>query len=391
LPIQLSKGDRKLMSIAGVALLLMIAIAAFFAKPVNSQRQLATTYSTASGGAKAAYLLLKESGYDLQRWEESPTELSTPLGKTLILAEPSDSPTLEERVAIRHFVERGGKLIASGAHVGFYLPSDGVVPDPLEGESWKQLSAKSPSSITRAAPQITLAPGAYWNSTPFAIPLYGNNDHNMVVKYQYGQGEVLWMASATPLTNAGVKLPGNLEFLLASFGQPKEQKILWDEYFHGYRNTLTSSVSHTPVKWMFLQFALLAIVIVLTYSRRSLPVCVPSKEVRLSPLEFVRTLGALYEQADAASVAVDIYYQRFRYWLTRRLGLSAGVPVKELETAIRERWNVQDPDLNAVLQSCESAPYHTGMPPADALKLFQKLHDYSAKFELFSIPGKEKR
>jgi len=136
---------------------------------------------------------------------------------------------------------------------------------------------------------------------------------------------------------------------------------------------------------------LFALIILLTYSRRSVPIVIPPREVRLSPLEFVRTLGHLYEQANAASVAVDIYYHRFRYWLTRRLGLSANIAVKDFENAIRERWNVKDSELTAVLQACESAPYDTSMKPAEALKLFQALHDYEVKFKLFSIPSKEKR
>jgi hypothetical protein len=45
-----------------------------------------------------------------------------------------------------------------------------------------------------------------------AYPLYGDGDRTVVVKYPFGRGEVLWWASATPLTNAGLKEPGNLEF-----------------------------------------------------------------------------------------------------------------------------------------------------------------------------------
>jgi len=393
LPLQLSKGDRKLMLIGGAAFLLMTAAAIFFAKPENSQSSWPTTYSTASGGAKAVFLLLKSTGYNVERWEESPTELANASGKVLILAEPTDPPTDEERAGIRRFVEAGGRLIAMGPRVGFYLPEDGMVGDPLEGGEWKALNALSPSKITRAAPEITLAPKAYWTSSAFAIPLYGYDKKITVVKYQYGKGEVIWWAAATPLTNGGIKVHGNLEFFLACIGSPKDARILWDEYFHGYRRSLTGSISHTPVKWMFLQFAILGLIILLTYSRRSQPICVPTKEVRLSPLEFVRTLGALYEQAHASSVAVDIYYQRFRYWLTRRLGLAGNVPVEDLQRAIRDRWNLKEKEaeLRTVLLTSESAPYHTGMPPAEALKLFQALHDYSVQFELFPTPGKEKR
>jgi hypothetical protein len=392
LPISLSKGDRKLLQIAGGVFVVMIATALFVAKQPGSESESPTTYSTGSGGAKAAYLLLKTSGYSIERWEQSPSELPDPNGKTLILAEPNGAPTSEEREGLHRFVEKGGRIIATGQFAGLYLPESGSVPDPLAGTTWKRLTAQSPSSITRAAPEISMVPQAHWKSTYFALPLYGDGKDAMVVKYKYGKGEVMWWAAATPLTNAGLKEPGNLEFFLACLDQTNDQDhaptIFWDEYFHGYRRSLGASIERSPVKWMFVQLALFVGVLLLTYSRRSGPISIPPKVVRLSPLEFVRTLGSLYEKAGAASVAVDIYYHRFRYWLTRRLGLAANVEVGELERAIRERWNVRDPNLRATLQACESAPYDTNMKPPEALKLVRTLYDYAIQFKLFASAGR---
>jgi hypothetical protein len=265
-----------------------------------------------------------------------------------------------------------------------------VQADPVAGMTWKKLDALSPSPITRAAAQITLAPEAYWKTDTFALPLYGDGDKQMVVKYKFGKGEVIWWASATPLTNAGLKEPGNLEFFLACIGSETQTRILWDEYFHGYRSSLSGSIQNSPVKWIFLQFALLSLAILLTYSRRSGPVCIPAREIRLSPLEFVRTLGALYKQANAASVVVDISYHRFRYWLGRRLGMASNASVEELERAARERWDFQDPTFGATLRACESAPYDYTLKPRAALQLVRSLDDYAAKLKLFSQSGARK-
>ncbi|MBZ5546942.1 MAG: DUF4350 domain-containing protein [Acidobacteriia bacterium] len=390
MPIQLSAGDRKLFLIAGGVFLFLVAGALILAKGPDSTDEIPTTYSAGAGGAKAAYLLLKASGYTVERWEQSPSELPEAAGATLILAEPSGAPRTEERNRLRQFVENGGHIIATGAFVGFFLPENGIVPDPVSGMTWKKLTALSPSSITHAASEITLAPQAYWKRESFALPLYGDGDKEMVVKYKFGKGEVIWWASATPLTNAGLKEPGNLEFFLACIGSEPQTRILWDEYFHGYRRSLTASIQSSPVKWIFLQFALFTLAILLTYSRRSGPISIPAGEIRLSPLEFVRTLGALYKQADAASVAVDISYHRFRYWLTRRLGMAGNAPVDELERAIRERWNFQDANFSATLRDCESAPYDNTLKPRAALRLVRSLDDYAARLKLFSKSGKEK-
>ena len=394
MPIQLSAGDRKLFLIAGGVFLLLVATALILGKGPESTDEIPTTYSVGSGGAKAAYLLLKASGYRAERWEQSPSELPEAVGATLILAEPSDAPKTEERNRLRQFVENGGRVIATGPFVGLFLPESGIVPDPLSGMTWKRISAQSPSSITHAASQITLAPQAYWkpesSALPVILPLYGDGDKQMVVKYQFGKGEVIWWASATPLTNAGLKEPGNLEFFLACIGSELSTRILWDEYFHGYRQSLTASIKSSPVKWIFLQFALFTFAILVTYSRRSGPISIPAREIRLSPLEFVRTLGALYKQANAASVVVDISYHRFRYWLTRRLGMASNAPVDELERAVRERANFEDADFSATLRACESAPYDYTLKPRAALRLVRLLDDYAAKLKLFSKSGRQK-
>ncbi|MBZ5654786.1 MAG: DUF4350 domain-containing protein [Acidobacteriia bacterium] len=394
MPIPLSAGDRKLFLIAGGVFLLLVATAFILAKGPVSTDEIPTTYSVGSGGAKAAYLLLKASGYTVERWEQSPSELPEAAGATLILAEPSDAPKTEERTGLRQFVENGGHIIATGPFVGFFLPENGIVPDPLSGMTWKKLTALSPTSITHAAPEITLAPRAYWrpesSAVPFVLPLYGDGDKQMVVKYKFGKGEVIWWASATPLTNAGLTEHGNLEFFLACIGSEPQTRILWDEYFHGYRRSLTASIQSSPVKWIFLQLALFALAIVLTYSRRSGPISIPAGEIRLSPLEFVRTLGALYHQANAASVAVDISYHRFRYWLTRRLGMASNARVEDLERAIRERWNFQDANFSATVRDCASAPYDNTLKPRAALRLVRSLDDYAAKLKLFPKSGKEK-
>ena len=390
MPIQLSAGDRKLFLIAGGVFLVLVTTALILAKGPESADEIPTTYSVGSGGAKAAYLLLKASGYRVERWEQSPSELPEAAGATLILAEPLDAPKTEERNRLRQFVQNGGHVIATGAIVGLFLPENGIVPDPLSGMTWKKLSAQSPSSITHAASQITLVPQAYWKPDSFAVPLYGDGDKEMVVKYKFGKGEVIWWASATPLTNAGLKEPGNLEFFLACIGSEPQTRILWDEYFHGYRRSLTASIQSSPVKWIFLQFAVFTLAILLTYSRRSGPISIPAKETRLSPLEFVRTLGALYKQANAASVVVDISYHRFRYWLTRRLGMASNALVEELESAVRERGNFQDADFSATLRACESAPYDYTLKPRAALRLVRSLDDYAAKLKLFSKSGRQK-
>jgi len=390
MPGKLSRRDRVLLLSAGGGFVLLIVLALILSAGSQTQEEYPTSYSAASGGAKAAYLLLSESGFGVQRWEKRLSDLPGGVGKTLVLAEPQEAPTTEERERLRGFISEGGLVIATGRFGGTFLPEDGAQPDPLAGMTWKKALSLSPSSITRAAPEITLAPGAYWRKASTAYRLYGDDKHTLVVKCRFGKGEVLWWASATPLTNAGLKESGNLEFFLASLGS-RERQILWDEYIHGYRETLAASIAHSPVKWLLLQLALLAAAVVATFSRRSGPMLVPASEVRLSPIEFVQTLGGLYESAGAAAVAVDVCQRRFHYWLTRRLGVAGNTPIAELAGAVRDRCGFAEDGFEATLRQCQAAASDPYLQSDVALHLLQELDRYAERLHLFQGNVKEKR
>lgn len=390
---KMSGKDRNLLLGAGFVFVLLIVIALLFSSGEQGQAEYPSSYSTASGGAKAAYLLLSETGYKVQRWERPLSELPQSKTQTVILADPDEAPTREERERLKTFISNGGRVIATGMFAGTFLPENDSVPDVLSGMLWKTASSLSPSEITRAAPHIVLAPRAYWQSFSAAYSLYGDGTHTLVVKYPLGRGEVLWWASATPLTNAGLKEPGNLEFFLACLGD-QNNEILWDEYIHGYRQTLAASIAHSPLKWLVLQLALLGLAVVATFSRRSGPTRVPIREVRLSPLEFVETLGSLYQRAGTASVAVDICYRRFRYWLTRRLGIAPNTEMEGLASVIRDRWGFTGDRFTGeqfitTMKQCESASSDPFLRGPVALRLLQELDGCAADLKLFQGIRKE--
>jgi Domain of unknown function (DUF4350) len=387
---QVTAADRKILLISAVLLVLMIGAALLFVHGQSSNDQTPTVYSAASGGCKAAFLLLQEAGYHVQTWEQPVLNLPDGKDKTLIIVEPSSSPPHEEREKLESFVRGGGRLIAAGQLAGFYLPQNDVVADPLRGTVWKQISALSPSPITRSAPKITMAPQSYWRTNTGSVGLYGDADKPVVIEYRLGHGDILWVAAATPLTNAGLRETGNLEFLLAAVGAPDRTEILWDEYIHGYQH-FASSKTHRIIGWIGLQLAILAIAALLAYSRRSGPVWNPEGEVRLSPLEFVRTLGSLYEQANAGGVAVDISCQRFRYLLTRRLGLSLNSTVDDVARAVRERYAFSDSAFAITLSESESYRYDSYIPPKTALRLVQALFDYAVRLRLMPTSQGEKK
>jgi hypothetical protein len=190
------------------------------------------------------------------------------------------------------------------------------------------------------------------------------------------------------LSNAGLNQSNNLNFLLTTIGS-KSRRVLWDEYFHGY-SAGRQGVPHPQLTWLLGQLGIVGMAVLVTFSRRSVPQRLPRLESRLSPLEYVRALGQLYEHAHAANVAVDVSYERFRYTLGKRLGLRATANSDELARAAAERWQIDRQDLRSLLESCESARFFEDLSSKEALALVQGLHKYSVLLKLFPEAVQEK-
>ena len=279
-------------------------------------------------------------------------------------------------------------MITTGIRGAGFLPEDSSRYNEAPENPWAEFKALAPSAITRAAPKITLAPVSRWSGGS-GIGLYGDDQQTVVTHIPHGKGDILWMASATPLTNAGIKQPGNLEFLLAAIGDKQRTRVLFDEYVHGYGENDEPERGHPLMTALLLQSLVLALAGLLTFSRRSGPVRPMPSESRLAPLEFVETLGGLYQQAHANSIAVDVYYQRFQYWITRRLGIGNKATPEDLERAVRERWDLHDDEFLPTLQAAAAARYQPDLPQSEALRIVQSLYSYAVRLKLFPA-AKEK-
>ena len=377
----ISSGDRKILLIAAAAFVLLVVLG-FLIAPNSTESEIATTYSTASEGAKAAYLLLQELGYHVERWEKPDTDLKPGSHTVLVIADAITAPNPKQKAAIARFMAGGGRVMATGIVGGMFLPENAATLNPLPSGISVPCEGLTPSPLTRAAPKITMVPSAIWAGAS-AVPLYGIKDAVVATRTVHGQGDAIWLAAATPFTNAGIQKSGNLEFVLAALGDKQQARILFDEYVHGYGEREEAERRHPLTTALLAQSAVLALALLLTFSRRSGPLRPVPPPPRLAPLEFVETLGGLYQQAHAASVAVDVYYQRFQYWTTRRLGLNANASPDEIARAVRDRWRTKDEAFLETLTAAASARYQPDLPQKQALEIVQKLHAYAVQFKLF--------
>jgi hypothetical protein len=384
MPLKLDKNDRRLLLYAA-AVLVPVLVATALSTTNELESGIPSSYSAGSQGAKGAYLLLEELGYRVERWNLPPSALPIDAShSTLVLALPTHPPSSEEKNALRLFLSRGGRILATGYTSSQYLPDAAIDLEPLVSPIGKDYQPRLVTALTRGG-TIRMAPGGYWSkaSTDHLVH-YAEEDRPIVVSYKVGKGEVVWWAASMPLSNAEINHVGNLALLLNSLGNSGSTHVYWDEYFHRERDSLAAYLGERPVYSALIQAGILLLAMLWTHSRRNGPIYPLSEPSRLSPLEFIETLGGLYRQAKATRVALEVPYARFRALATRQLGLKNDTPGADVARAIRTRLAYKDDSLQDLLQAIESALYDPELTETKALDLAQQLSLHARKLQLIS-------
>ena len=214
------------------------------------------------------------------------------------------------------------------------------------------------------------------------VRYYGSEQGATVTELRDGSGDIIWWGSDSPLTNLGITRASNLALFLNSVGAAPGTRVLWDEYFHGVRPGLWHYLSRTPLLWGLLQLLVLAVFVLITYARRSGALRPLPRLPRLSPLEFIETVGALYQRKGAAAGALEIAYTRFHFLLVRRLGIPSTAPAAELVLRMRERPGWMDSGFAETLEQIESAVKRQQVEEPQALTWVSELYDATHRLGL---------
>jgi hypothetical protein len=382
---RLDAADRKILLVAFSILVITAIISALVSPGENESSPYPSPYSTSSGGAKAAYTLLSQLGYSVEHWRNSPAKLlGHGVNTVLVVDVPTQNPTAEDLQEIRKYVQSGGRLLAIGPTALALLPHQQLMPGRPR-LAWQDYPALMPSAITRGAPVASMAPTMYWRRDDTTSQVqFGDAERGVVASYKYGKGEVIWWAAPDPLTNRGITQQSNLQLLLNSLGPAGERTVLWDDFFHEGEVTLGESLLNSPLKWSLLQLGLLAVAVVFTYSRRHGPLRPLQQPSRLATLEFVETLGGLYERVGATELPVQVAYERFRHQLRRKLGISATETPQQIAARLQDRLGELASQCEQTLMECESARYQDRLEEKDSLRLVKSLNQLSEQLKLNS-------
>ena len=384
-----AKDRRLLLWCVSIALLLAVAIGFLIPGSSSNSNPLPSSFLAGQHGARAAYETLLRSNYSIERWERPLADLAATAGPdtVVIFAEPFTREPRDVK-AVRQILERGGRVLSTGLGGGFILPGDASeTPDTFSFAACKL----DPEGIDPVAGsgEVWMVPQAGWQvGNPAFHVEYACTAQPSVVEYDWGKGHVVWWASATPLENGSLARAHDLDLLLNSIGPRAGHHFYWDESLHGDVRTAFSYVAGPS--WTMLWFGLpvLAVLVILSFSRRSGPVRELPPAVRATPIEFLEALGSLYRNAGASSIAVAIALERFRRKVLRLCGLRGKqMAIADLAATLRRRFPQTDPTLEADLAACEEAARSEAIAPRDALKLIQKLYAHQEKIAATAKPG----
>jgi hypothetical protein len=381
----LSTGEQRGFIVFGVGLLLVMTLVAWLSSNQQDQGEGSpSSYNVQRRGAKAAYLLLQKSGYAVERWKKPPAQLpADATGVMLVFAGPEFHPQAEEMGGITRFLLRGGSVLIAGVYPNSFVPQGNAKPEDLR-VGFTECRPAAPTSLTRGGP-ISQDGDLVWDSSKDAAMVHfvapskdGTSGDPVVVSYAVGGGRVIWWASALPLTNAGIRNRGNLDLLLNSVGD--NRRILWDEYYHEEHET-ASHASNPAQMWALAQAGFLALLVILTFSRRSGPVVPLVRESRLSPLEFVETLGSVFHRAHGTQVAVEIAFNRFQQIAARRLGIRGNASANDILVAMAQRGLKVPPDVAALVSRSDEIAGDTELSEKRALDLVRALNQATLLLE----------
>jgi hypothetical protein len=382
--------DRKLLLWSmSVAVVLAIATGVLLPNSDNDDNQLPSTYLSGRHGALAAYETLERAGYNIERWERPLSELAAQAGPqtVVIFAEPFTRER-DDMKAVRQILEKGGRVLATGSWGAFLLPGQNAAA----GNPFSLTACKlDPQGLDPLADsgEVWMVPKATWQvGNPAYRVQYDCAGQPAVVEYGWGDGHVVWWASSTPLENGSLTRAQNLDLLLNSLGPRQNKRFYWDESLHGEIRSTWSYAGGPALFMLELGIPLLAIFVLFSFSRRSGPVRELPPPVRATPIEFLEALGSLYKNADAASTAVAVAWERFRRHALWLCGMRMQrMDAAEVAAVVRRRFPKAAQSLEPDLDSCEQAVANDALNPKEALRLVQLLSAHLEELDTMASRG----
>jgi hypothetical protein len=372
--------DLVLVGIATLVMLLVAGVASIISPPDEGVGVRGSSLSAGAQGAKAAFLLLRRLGYVVERsYEPLESVRIDPQTDVLVLMAPHLQPSHHDVEALTRFVEAGGVAIVGEASE--WLPTMTMVKASVSTATTPE--AILPSPLALGAPRIRMdhVSDAGVPAPPYTT-VYADARGAAVASARIGRGRVIYWTSALPVTNSAIDEPGHVELVVNAIGPPLDRRVIWDERYHGHTRSAWSYTEGTPLPAAIAQLGALGLATALTVSFRRRPLRAVPDPPRTAPLEFIDTMGGLYQRAGATATAVSVALAHLRRRLSAVAGVAADADDARLARVAAPHAGLSPEALSGLLSRARDAA--RGLTPVsarDAVAIVRELQDAARSVE----------
>ena len=340
-------GNKRLWTLGAVVILMIILLTRIPAPGSDSQLS-GSSYNRAPDGYGAWYAYMGDRGTPLTRWQKPFEDLADAQGVTLVrVDEQFFRGFLSEEQET--WLKRGNRLVQVGYR--------GQVTD-----------AEFRTQISSAWGTVTLETRRRYvhNLQQSTTPLLQDNHGIIAWATQHGQGEVISIIPPDVAANAYQDSLGNYEFL-AQLVAREGDRLLIDEYIHGYKDTdiiieevagnWADYLAQTPLMLILIQSGLILLIIIWASNRRSRPPVTLASPKTNNSLAYIEALAGVLQKAKNRDFVVTVIGREEQRQIQQNLGLGSdliepnqllqawqqqtGKPASELITVLRPYWDVQ--------------------------------------------------
>lgn len=370
-----------------------------------------STYNTGATGTRAFYDLLAETGRNPTRWQQPISALAAN-GKNkpstfVIIGRTRREFDDKEIEQLLNWVSLGGKLViidreppaelikttanwnvsiaaASAQQISGLDPSDQkqmtektAAAKPLQPTIFTaKVNAVQPSrlassiKIERFSDETASNPNESFTSPPIyenetietpalSAPVIhvADNEKNLLADFPFGSGQIVFLSDSYVVSNGGINLVDNARLAVNIVAAPDGGIVAFDEYHQGYgsnNNRFLEYFDGTPLVAVFLQFAVIAGLIMFSQSRRFARPLPENEPNRLSKLEYVSAMAELQQRTRAFDLAIENIYTDFRRRVSKSFGVdNYTVSLGELAKLTAERTNETESEIENLMFKCE--------------------------------------
>ena len=348
-----------------------------------------SSYRATPYGTLAFYTLLKESGYDVTRFEKPFTELKDREPGSLIIIAPPEvhQPDEDEFTALNKWVEAGGLLIIIDREIS--VPVGDGTANTEDAESKTVVRPLQPTPFTRGVERVGLSEHARRVRVDSRSATYhiGDDQAAVLADAQVGRGRIVLLTDQFVVANNGISQADNVILALNLLEGRPAGKIAFDEYHHGYGKSsagggLMSYFRGTPVPWMLAQAGLVAALVVYSYGRRFGRPIPLRQERRTTNLEFVSSMANITRLAEASDLAMENIYTEFRKRLCRFSGAPSKIENARLAAAAARRAKLDERELTGLLSRCDEIARGAPVGEPELLKLVTRIREIESQMGL---------